>query len=146
MFFSLHIVRGFPSFLQLCMNIYAFSNRLQDCVREIGLCLRETTQGFTFKNLWLIDLRSWKDLQLCREYVFPKSSCALPATSTRHLSSRHTQKFLFLICQHRLQRWWESNRLPCFVWESVSQGKENSCNERFFFLAATFNYCCSHIF
>lgn len=91
MFLPLHTVRGFPSFLQLCL--IRPSQTSQDWVHETGLSERQPMNSahFTFKSLWLTDFQSWKDLQSCRQVTFPKPSRALPATKTRRLSSCHIQ-------------------------------------------------------
>lgn len=65
---------------------------------------------FTFRSLWLAGLRSWKDLQSCRQIIFPKPSHVLPATKTRCLTS----------CRIHLVLFWDANKLSCWIWYPAS--------------------------
>lgn len=150
MFLRLHTIRGFPSFLQLCLIRPLQTDCKIRSIRKVSLLEKQPMNSahFTFRSLWLIDLQSWKDLQSCRQVIFPKPSRALSATKPRHLSLCHVQNlwfFSYLPAQPtQMLRCQQTFLLGVIV--CLSCGEENAWNECFLFLAATLNHCCSHNF
>lgn len=85
----LHTVRGSPFFYS-----WAWSGLHKHWVQDMSLSLSAkplmNSAHYTFRSHRFVGLKSWKDLQSCRQILFPKSSHALPAAKIRCLSLCHS--------------------------------------------------------
>lgn len=80
--------KGISFFLQLSL-ISLYKHWVQDMSLSLSAKPLMNSAHYTFRSHRFVGLKSWKDLQFCRQILFPKSSHALPAAKIRCLSLCH---------------------------------------------------------